>query len=100
MLQILCRTSVYLETSNRNNLATLLHNHKEVRSLYFPKKKATLGFLRELQQGSLVQGGLEPPDALDRQDLGPASVLSRTDGQGADLAGRRTDEMTAFFLPR
>ena len=32
----------------------------------------------------MVQGGLEPPDALDRQDLGPASVLSRTDGQGED----------------
>ena len=32
--------------------------------------------------GSMVQGGLEPPDALDRQDLGPASVLSRTAQEG------------------
>ena len=45
------------------------------------------------QLGSLVQGGLEPPDALDRQDLGVASVLSRTDGQGADLAGCGVEEM-------
>lgn len=50
--------------------------------------------------GSLVQGGLEPPDALDRQDLGVASVLPRTDGQGADLAGCGIAEMTAFFLLR
>ena len=40
-----------------------------------------------------MQGGLEPPDALDRQDLGVASVLSRTDGQGADLAGCRVEEI-------
>lgn len=34
-----------------------------------------------------MQGGLEPPDALDRQDMSPVSVLSRTDGQGEDFAG-------------
>ena len=50
--------------------------------------------------GSLVQGGLEPIVALGREDLGFASVLSRTDGQGADIARCRTAEMTAFFLPR
>ena len=50
--------------------------------------------------GSLVQGGLEPPDALDRQDLGVASVLSRTDGQGADLAGCGIAEMTILSLAR
>ena len=31
--------------------------------------------------GSLVQGGLEPIVALGGEDLGPASVLPRTDGQ-------------------
>ena len=31
--------------------------------------------------GSLVQGGLEPIVALGGEDLAPASVLSRTDGQ-------------------
>ena len=41
-----------------------------------------------------MQGGLEPIVALGREDLGPASVLSRTDGQGADLAGGRVAEMT------
>lgn len=50
--------------------------------------------------GSLVQGGLEPPDALDRQDLGPASVLSRIDGQGEDFARSETAEMTTLPLVR
>ncbi len=35
----------------------------------------------------MVQGGLEPIVALGREDLGPASVLSRTDGQGEDDSG-------------
>ena len=47
-----------------------------------------------------VQGRVEPPDALDRQDLGVASVLSRTDGQGADLAGCGIAEMTILSLAR
>lgn len=55
---------------------------------------------RSFALGSLVQGGLEPPDALDRQDLGVASVLSRTDGQGADLAGCGIAEMTILSLAR
>ena len=50
--------------------------------------------------GSLVQGGLEPPDALGGEDLGPASVLSRTDGQGEDFAGRGIAEMTILLLAR
>ena len=49
-------------------------------------------------EGSLVQGGLEPIVALGGEDLGSASVLSRTDGQGEDFAGCGTAEMTAFFL--
>lgn len=47
-----------------------------------------------------MQGSVEPPDALDRQDLGVASVLFRTDGQGADLAGCRIAESTILPLAR
>ena len=45
-------------------------------------------------QGSMAQGGLEPLVALGRENLGPASVLSRTDGQGKDFAGDGVLEKT------
>ncbi len=43
-----------------------------------------------------MQGGLEPIVALGGEDLGPASVLSRTDEQGADLAGGGVDEVKSM----
>ena len=36
-----------------------------------------------------MRGGLEPIVALGGEELGLASVLSRTDGQGDDFAGGR-----------
>ena len=43
-----------------------------------------------------MQGGLEPIVALGGEDLGPASVLSRTDGQGEDFAGRGVAEVNSM----
>ena len=73
---------------------------KETKYLQGYKKESDSENRSQNQLGCLVQGRVEPPDALDRQDLGVASILPRTDGQGADLAGCRTTEMTALFLLR
>ena len=85
-------------TTSFNGMLNLIF--KETKYLQGYKKESDVENRSQNHLGSLVQGGLEPPDALDRQDLGVASVLPRTNGQGADLAGCGIAEMTAFFLLR
>ena len=55
----------------------------DIGAVRHPQKKeaSLLPFCR----GCLVQGGLKPLDAVDRQDMGSAKILSRPLKSGADF---------------